>query len=65
MIIHPEFYRAMQATRLEDIARAAARRHVENNLDRSTWPVRLRRAVAAGVAAGRLAFAEAATLERA
>jgi hypothetical protein len=56
--IHPEFQRAMQATRQEEISRAAVRQRAEEDPDRSPLAVRLVRAVTAGVAVGRLVFAE-------
>ena len=54
MRIHLGLHRAMQATREEEISRAAARQRAQRNLDRSAWAVRLWRAVTAGVAAGSL-----------
>ena len=39
--IHPEFQRAMQAARQEEISRAAARQRAEETPDRSAWAVRL------------------------
>ena len=53
--LHPEFHRAMQASRLEEISRAAARRRAERDPERRAWAGSLGRAVAAGAAAGRLA----------